>query len=95
MSDAAAELDKLAVATLADVDLVQPVGTRAATVGNSLRALRFAADLLPASCRDRWITDWHGELHVLPNRRERLGFVVNVLAGLPTMAILTRRTDPR
>lgn len=95
MNEAAAELDRLAVATLADADVLQPAEVRSTAVGTSLRALRLAAILLPVGCRDRWIVDWHGELNALPNRRERLGFVFDVLLGLPAMAVLTRRTDPR
>ncbi len=94
MDGVASELDNLAAATLAGLGPIRPAGEHAA-VGISLRALRLAALLLPAECRERWVIDWHGELHALPTRRQRLGFVLDVLAGLPTMAVLTRRTDLR
>jgi hypothetical protein len=45
-------------------------------------ALNTAGVLLPAMDRDRWLEEWHGELHVLGSRTARARFLVSLLAPL-------------
>jgi HD domain-containing protein len=54
------------------------------------RALTVAVLLLPAAARGRWLEEWLGELHALP-ASARVGFVAQLLRGIPRLAITLRR----
>jgi hypothetical protein len=63
-------------------------------------ALNAAGVLLPALDRDRWLEEWHGELHVLGSRRARARFLVSLLvplllAGGRKFAVTLRHSWPR
>jgi (p)ppGpp synthase/HD superfamily hydrolase len=94
-----AELEQLAIATLRreNPTNAEQHGPLRARRGSGLATcrglLRVGALILPADCRTRWLQDWDGELHALEGRRERLSFAVDVLFGLPQMAVLTRRSE--
>ena len=49
-----------------------------------------AAHVLPLDCRQRWIQEWRGELYATETLKDRLRYTVDVIAGLPTMATITR-----
>jgi (p)ppGpp synthase/HD superfamily hydrolase len=97
------ELDALATATLhtpstAIVITARPArGTYRHVVGYSAlhSTLRVGGLLLPAHCRQRWQQDWDGELHAAENLFERIHFAVNILRGLPALAVITRRSESR
>jgi (p)ppGpp synthase/HD superfamily hydrolase len=55
------------------------------------RLLAATAALLPAARRTRWREEWLGELHTLPTRRRRAGFVAHTLLGVLRMALSLRR----
>lgn len=62
-------------------------------------ALNAAGVLLPAMDRDRWLEEWHGELHVLSSRRARARFLVSLLmplllAGGRKFAVTLRHSWP-
>lgn len=59
------------------------------------RVLRLAAALLPCEARGRWLAEWLGEVSAIPGRSARLGFVLSVLAGAPSMAIALRASITR
>jgi hypothetical protein len=90
----ATELDALANRTL-DAGATGPSpalptgGVRAAR--GVLHALTRA--LLPVPSRDRWLTEWDGELHALPGQRDRLLFIADVLLALPALAVRSRHPD--
>jgi GTP pyrophosphokinase len=58
------------------------------------RALVVGSALLPRTVRARWLEEWTGELHALPTRRARARFALEVLGGLPRLAIALRGTRP-
>lgn len=96
------ELDTLSAATLRAHATPEQFTPRAATGERTtvgLRALhatlRAAVHVLPTDCRARWIQEWEGELCAAEDMQDRLRFAADVLCGLPTMAVLTRRTSPR
>jgi (p)ppGpp synthase/HD superfamily hydrolase len=97
------ELGTLSAATLRAHDESQRLAPQATTAGAprtvSFRALhntlRAAVRVLPAHCRARWIQEWEGELCAAADFQGRLRFAADVLRGLPTMAVLTRRMGPR
>jgi (p)ppGpp synthase/HD superfamily hydrolase len=62
--------------------------------GRPPRLLTIAAVLLPAAARARWVEEWIGELHALPDRRARARFTRQVVAGMPRLAVELRRPDP-
>jgi hypothetical protein len=71
----AGELDALATTVLGDAT-VQPALQRppnaSLTITHGL--LRAAAQaLLPAHCRQRWLSEWEAELYELPSRHDKLG----------------------
>ena len=51
--------------------------------------------LLPAATRSRWLEEWTGELSVLPTRRARARFAVQMLRGMPRLAMTLRRPVTR
>ncbi|MGH4012117.1 MAG: HD domain-containing protein [Pseudonocardiaceae bacterium] len=55
------------------------------------RALATLVVLLPSATRARWLEEWTGELSVLPTRRARARFVVQMLYGIPRLAVTLRR----
>lgn len=55
------------------------------------RALAASVLLLPAAQRARWLEEWTGELSVLPTRRARACFAVQMLRGIPRLAVALRR----
>jgi (p)ppGpp synthase/HD superfamily hydrolase len=91
------ELEQLANSTLRAHAPSASRGERARSHGGggtaSRNLLRVGPLVLPTSCRDRWLEDWDGELHALGTRHERFSFAVDVLLGLPRMAVLTRRSE--
>jgi hypothetical protein len=87
----ATELDVLACAILGDPD----AGALAPSIGGlTTRSVLHAAAhaLLPGHCQERWLIEWDAELQALTRRRDRLAFTLSLLLGLPSMAILARRS---
>jgi hypothetical protein len=76
MNSLGAELESLAAATLRG----RPGGTA------SGRLLAAAAVLLPPQERARWRAEWLAELDVLPSRRERIRFAVQITLGIGRLA---------
>lgn len=76
MDSVGAELESRAAATLRR----RPGGTGAG------RLLSAAAAVLPPEARARWRAEWLAELQVLPTRRERLTFAVQIVLGIGRMA---------
>ncbi len=74
-----AELESLASATL------RRARQRPGTASGQLLAATTA--LLPAGTRARWREEWLAELQVLPTRRERVRFAVQIVAGIGRLAI--------
>jgi hypothetical protein len=77
--------DKLLLLDLSPWDTWQPVKNRPAgrPPGRLARwVLNAAGVLLPAMDRDRWLEEWHGELHVLRSRGARARFLVSLLVPL-------------
>ena len=58
------------------------------------RLLVAVAALLPAATRSRWCEEWLGELHTLPARRDRAGFVMHTMLGIPRLAFTVRMPAP-
>lgn len=54
------------------------------------RALAAFVVLLPSATRARWLEEWTGELSVLPTRRARARFVVQMFCGMPRLAVTLR-----
>jgi GTP diphosphokinase / guanosine-3',5'-bis(diphosphate) 3'-diphosphatase len=54
------------------------------------RLLVAVTALLPAATRTRWCEEWLGELHTLPARRERAGFALHTVLGIPRLAFTVR-----
>jgi GTP pyrophosphokinase len=54
------------------------------------RLLVAVAALLPAAARTRWCEEWLGELHTLPARRDRAGFAIHTVLGIPRLAFTVR-----
>lgn len=63
-------------------------GQRPHTVAE--RALAASVLLLPAAQRMRWLAEWTGEMSVLPTRRTRARFAVQILRGMPRLAVALR-----
>ncbi|MFJ7213516.1 HD domain-containing protein [Amycolatopsis sp. NPDC098790] len=57
--------------------------------------LGIAALLLPQTMRSRWLTEWAGELAMLPTARRRAGFVAGVILAMPAIAWALRKQLPR
>lgn len=57
----------------------------------SERMLAVSVMLLPSATRVRWLEEWTGELSVLPTRHARARFAVQVLCGIPRLAVTLRR----
>ena len=76
-----AELETLAYATMKRNRHARSV---------SGRLLVAVAALLPAATRNRWCEDWLGELHMLPARRDRAGFAIHTVLGIPRLAFTVR-----
>ena len=74
-----AEIESLASATL------QRAAQRPGTAAGHLLAATTA--LLPAESRARWREEWLAELQVLPTRRERARFAVQIVAGIGRLAV--------
>lgn len=74
-----AELESLASATL------QRAAQRPGTASGHLLAATTA--LLPAESRARWREEWLADLQVLPTRRERARFAVQIVAGIGRLAV--------
>jgi (p)ppGpp synthase/HD superfamily hydrolase len=55
------------------------------------RMLAVSTVLLPAAVRARWLEEWTGELHALPDRRARTRFTLRILGGMVRLAIVLRR----
>ena len=58
------------------------------------RALAAVAVLLPSAARARWLQEWAGELSVLPTRRARARFALQMLRGIPRLAVVLRQRTP-
>jgi (p)ppGpp synthase/HD superfamily hydrolase len=58
------------------------------------RVLVAGSALLPRTVRTRWLEEWMGELHILPTKRARARFALEVLRGLPRLVIVLRGTRP-
>jgi (p)ppGpp synthase/HD superfamily hydrolase len=58
------------------------------------RLLVAMSALLPAPARTRWCEEWLGELHTLPAWRDRAGFAIHTLLGIPRLAITVRMPAP-
>jgi (p)ppGpp synthase/HD superfamily hydrolase len=58
------------------------------------RLLVAMAAALPAATRTRWCEEWLGELHTLPARRDRAGFVMHTVLGIPRLAFTVRMPAP-
>ncbi|MFG1681429.1 HD domain-containing protein [Nonomuraea sp. NPDC049269] len=56
-----------------------------------LRVITAGAIILPHAVRARWIAEWLGELHALPDRRARRRFTAELLVGMPRLAVMLRR----
>ena len=56
----------------------------------SHRVLAITAVLLPKSGRHRWLSEWTAELAVLPTRRRRARFTIEMLVGMPRLAAVLR-----
>jgi (p)ppGpp synthase/HD superfamily hydrolase len=76
-----AELETLAYATMKRNRHARSV---------SGRLLVAVTALLPAATRTRWCEEWLGELHTLPARRDRIGFAVHTVLGIPRLAFTVR-----
>jgi hypothetical protein len=61
----------------------------------SARMLAAFVVLLPSATRARWLEEWIGELSVLPTRRARARFVLQMLRGMPRLAVTLRRPVTR
>jgi hypothetical protein len=65
----------------------------------SRRVLAITSVLLPRAGRDRWLSEWTGELTTLPTRRRRARFTIEMLIGMPRLAAVLRyqvtSTSPR
>ncbi|MBT2233237.1 HD domain-containing protein [Nonomuraea sp. NEAU-A123] len=59
-----------------------------------LRVITAGATILPHAVRARWIAEWLGELHALPDQRARRRFTVELLVGMPRLAVMLRRRNP-
>ncbi|MER5997232.1 HD domain-containing protein [Nonomuraea angiospora] len=79
------ELERLAIANLPGRE-----GIRA-----SFGVIAAGAILLPREWRARWLEEWLGELQALPGRWPRTRFAVQVLSGMPWLAMTLRRWDSR
>ncbi|MFI9835905.1 HD domain-containing protein [Nonomuraea sp. NPDC051941] len=79
------ELERLAIANLPGRE-----GIRA-----SFGVIAAGAILLPREWRARWLEEWLGELQALPDRWPRIRFAVQVLGGMPWLAMTLRRRDSR
>lgn len=75
------------LATLARAVLSPPVeaGHR-----SSNRTLALGVLLLPEAHRSRWLQEWFGELQAIPRRSARVRFTVELLMGMPRMAVTLR-----
>jgi (p)ppGpp synthase/HD superfamily hydrolase len=82
LSSVESQLERLALATLYP---------KRFTLRVSRRVLEAGAVLLPAAARARWLQEWLAELHVLPKRRDRLRFTLQVLGGMSRLAYVLRR----
>ena len=58
------------------------------------RLLVAMTALLPAATRTRWCEEWPGELHTLPARRDRAGFAMHTVLGVPRLAFMVRMPAP-
>jgi len=58
------------------------------------RLLIAMTALLPAATRTRWCEEWLGELHTLPARRDRAGFAMHTVLGIPRLAFTVRMPAP-
>jgi hypothetical protein len=61
----------------------------------SQRVLAITAVMLPAGARARWLEEWTGELYVLPTRSARARFVLQMLRGMPRLAVTLRQATKR
>ncbi|MEV4106122.1 HD domain-containing protein [Nonomuraea sp. NPDC049695] len=77
------ELERLAIANLPGGEGVQA----------SFGVISAGATLLPRESRARWLEEWLGELHTLPGRWPRIRFAVQLVSGMPRLAITLRRWD--
>ncbi|MGH3696522.1 MAG: HD domain-containing protein [Pseudonocardiaceae bacterium] len=57
----------------------------------SERMLVASVMILPAATRARWLAEWTGELSALPTRQARARFAVQMLRGMPRLALALRR----
>ncbi|MEV0229346.1 HD domain-containing protein [Nonomuraea sp. NPDC050786] len=79
------ELERLAIANLPGGDGMQA----------SFGVISAGAVLLPREWRARWLEEWLGELHTLPGRWPRIRFAVQLVSGMPRLAMTLRRPDGR
>jgi HD domain len=93
MEPMARELADLAHSILAGPDAGPDRSHRAGQAPDpavSRRLLAATAVLLPAAARERWLTDWAGELHSLVTRRSRARFTIAMITGMPRLAATLR-----
>jgi (p)ppGpp synthase/HD superfamily hydrolase len=57
----------------------------------SARLVTAATGLLPATARPRWRQEWAAELSTLPTWRIRARFAIQILRGVPRLAVTLRR----
>jgi hypothetical protein len=86
--DVKRELEGLALGILRP----SPITDRATMVW--LRLLGLTALLLPRQVRARWREEWSAEIGVLRTRRERMGYAIRVLLGVPRLAWILGRAEP-
>jgi (p)ppGpp synthase/HD superfamily hydrolase len=86
MDTVSRELQELASAILAR----EPTSERISRTVSE-RMLAASVMILPATTRARWLAEWTGELSALPTRRARARFAIQMLRGMPRLAVALRR----
>ncbi|GGT02513.1 hypothetical protein GCM10010156_70650 [Planobispora rosea] len=61
-----------------------------AGIRTSFRTIAVGALLLPPGDRARWLEEWLDHLHGLPDGRARRRFTVQLLMGMPRLAVILR-----
>lgn len=89
------QLEDLALATLYPQRWTQAHEPERRDMKILLRILSSTAALLPSAARGRWLEEWSGELHALQSRRQRVQFTLQLMYGLPRLAVTLRRQVSR